>query len=106
MFIKKIFIFMVFLFGFHGISAEEKKIIPAAVETIKFKDLTEFDACFLIYRSPISFNIKDMLKDYMRFRDFDCKKQSEILNFSIFQGTNELTYRHKTKNSNIILANL
>ena len=44
MFIKKIFIFMVFLFGFHGISAEEKKIIPAAVETIKFKDLTEFDA--------------------------------------------------------------
>lgn len=88
MFIKKIFILMVFLFSFHGIAAEEKKIIPAVVETIKFKDLTEFDACFLIYRSPISFNLKDMLKDYMRFRDFDCKKHSEILKRgSIIKGS-------------------
>ena len=79
---------MVFLFGFHGISAEEKKTPPTVKETIKFKELTEFDACFLIYRSPISFNMKDMLKDYMKFRKFECTRYDEILKrASIIKGS-------------------
>ena len=57
-------------------------------ETIKFKELTEFDACFLIYRAPISFNLKDMLKDYMKFREFECAKYDEILKrASVIKGS-------------------
>ena len=50
MFIKKIILVTLFLFSIHGLGAEEKKTLPAVKETIKFKELTEFDACFLIYR--------------------------------------------------------
>ena len=57
-------------------------------KTIKFKELTEFDACFLIYRAPISFNLKDMLKDYMKFREFGCAKYDEILKrASVIKGS-------------------
>ena len=79
MFIKKIILVTLFLFSIHGLGAEEKTPKPAKIETIQFKDLTEFDACFLIYRSPISFNLKDMLRDYMKFREFTCTKYDEIL---------------------------
>ena len=79
MFIKKIILVTLFLFSIHGFGAEEKKTLPAVKETIKFKELTEFDACFLIYRAPISFNLKDMLRDYMKFREFECEKYDEIL---------------------------
>ena len=78
MFIKKIILVIIFLFSIHGL-AEQKKSSPVIKETIKFKELTEFDACFLIYRSPISFNLKDMLKDYMKFREFECTKYNEVL---------------------------
>ena len=88
MFIKKIiFLFILFL-SFSLLIAEEKISKPPVVETIKFKELTEFDACFLIYRSAISFNMKDMLKDYMRFREFECSKYDEILKrASIVKGS-------------------
>jgi hypothetical protein len=79
MFIKKIVLLTIFLCSIHGLVAEEKKALPVVKETIKFKELTEFDACFLIYRSPISFNLKDMLRDYMKFREFTCTKYDEIL---------------------------
>ena len=78
MFIKKT-IFLVLLFLSYSVFSEaEKKVKPPVIETIKFKDLTEFDACFLIYRAPISFNLKDMLSDYMKFRKFECTKYDEI----------------------------
>ena len=80
MFLKKIIFVTLFLFSIHGLGAEEKKTLPVLKETIKFKELTEFDACFLIYRAPISFNLKDMLRDYMKFREFECAKYDEILN--------------------------
>lgn len=88
MFIKKIiFLFILFL-SFSLLIAEEKISKPPVVETIKFKELTEFDACFLIYRSAISFNMKDMLKDYMKFREFECSKYDEILKrASIVKGS-------------------
>ena len=57
MFIKKIIFVTLFLFSIHGLGAEEKKTLPIVKETIKFKELTEFDACFLIYRAPICFHI-------------------------------------------------
>ena len=78
MFIKKIIFVTLFLFSIYGLGAE-KKTLPVVKETIKFKELTEFDACFLIYRAPISFNLKDMLRDYMKFREFECTKYDEIL---------------------------
>ena len=54
----------------------------------QFKELTEFDACFLIYRAPISFNLKDMLRDYMKFREFECAKYDEILKrASVIKGS-------------------
>ena len=88
MFIKKIILFTICFFSLYGFSAEEKKTPPTVKETIKFKELTEFDACFLIYRSPISFNMKDMLKDYMKFREFECTKYDEILKrASIIKGS-------------------
>ena len=88
MLIKKIiFIFILFL-SYSLLTAAEKNSKPPVVETIKFKELTEFDACFLIYRSAISFNMKDMLKDYMRFREFECSKYEEILKrASIVKGS-------------------
>ena len=88
MFIKKI-IFLVLLFlSFSVFTESEKKVNPPVIETIKFKDLTEFDACFLIYRAPISFNMKDMLSDYMKFRKFECKEYDEILKrASIIRGS-------------------
>ena len=87
MFIKKIIFFTLFLFSIHGLSTEEKKT-PVVKETIKFKELTEFDACFLIYRAPISFNLKDMLRDYMKFREFECAKYDEILKrASVIKGS-------------------
>ena len=79
MFIKKIIISAVLMFSSFLFVAEAKTPKPATIETIQFKDLTEFDACFLIYRSPISFNLKDMLRDYMKFREFTCTKYDEIL---------------------------
>ena len=79
MFIKKIIPLAFFLLSIQGFAAEEKKTLPIVRVTIKFKELTEFDACFLIYRSPISFNLKDMLRDYMKFREFTCTKYDEIL---------------------------
>lgn len=79
MFIKKFLLLSIFLVSFLVFSSEDKKTKPVTVETIKFKELTEFDACFLIYRSPISFNMKDMLKDYMKFKKFECTKYDEIL---------------------------
>ena len=94
MFIKKIILVTIFLFSTHGL-AEEKKTPPIIKETIKFKELTEFDACFLIYRSPISFNLKDMLKDYMKFREFECTKYNEVLKrASIIKGS---TYPKNSK---------
>jgi len=88
MFIKKIVLLTIFLCSIHGLVAEEKKSLPIVKETIKFKELTEFDACFLIYRAPISFNTKDMLKDYMKFREFECTKYNEILRrASIIKGS-------------------
>ena len=87
MFIKKIIFVTLFLFSIHGFSTEEKKT-PVVKETIKFKELTEFDACFLIYRAPISFNLKDMLRDYMKFREFECAKYDEILKrASVIKGS-------------------
>ena len=79
MFLKKIIFPAALMFSSFLYVAEEKTPKPATVETIQFKDLTEFDACFLIYRSPISFNLKDMLKDYMKFREFECTKYNEVL---------------------------
>ena len=88
MFIKKT-IFLVFLFLSYSVFTEtEKTVKPPVIETIKFKDLTEFDACFLIYRAPISFNMKDMLSDYMKFRKFECTEYDEILKrASIIRGS-------------------
>ena len=48
MFIKKIIFFTLILLSIQGFAAEEKKTLPIIKETIKFKELTEFDACFLI----------------------------------------------------------
>ena len=79
MFIKKIIFLALILLSIQGFAAEEKKTLPIIKETIKFKELTEFDACFLIYRAPISFNLKDMLREYMKFREFTCTKYDEIL---------------------------
>ena len=79
MFLKKIFISAVLMCSSFLLVTEEKTLKPVTIETIQFKDLTEFDACFLIYRSPISFNLKDMLRDYMKFREFTCTKYDEIL---------------------------
>ena len=88
MFLKKIILVTLFLFSIQIFVAEEKKSLPLVKETIKFKELTEFDACFLIYRAPISFNLKDMLKDYMKFREFECTKYNEILRrASIIKGS-------------------
>lgn len=88
MFIKKIIFLSILFLSFSLLIAEEKISKPPVVETIKFKELTEFDACFLIYRSAISFNMKDMLKDYMRFREFECSKYDEILKrASIVKGS-------------------
>ncbi len=88
MFLKKIILVTLFLFSIQIFVAEEKKSLPLVKETIKFKELTEFDACFLIYRAPISFNLKDMLKDYMKFREFECTKYDEILKrASIIKGS-------------------
>ena len=88
MFIKKTVLLTLFLFSIHSLGAEEKKFLPIVKETIKFKELTEFDACFLIYRAPISFNLKDMLKDYMKFREFECTRYDEILKrASIIKGS-------------------
>ena len=58
MFIKKIIFVTFCLFSIHGYGAVEKKTLPVVQETVKFKVLTEFDACFLIYRAPISFILK------------------------------------------------
>tara|TARA_B100000073_G_scaffold270454_1_gene230146 strand:+ start:48 stop:359 length:312 start_codon:yes stop_codon:yes gene_type:complete len=89
MFIKKIILLALFLLSIQGFAVEEKKTLPIIKETIKFKELTEFDACFLIYRAPISFNLKDMLKDYMKFREFECTKYNEVLRrASIIKGSN------------------
>ena len=88
MFLKKIILVTLFLFSIQIFVAEEKKSLPLVKETIKFKELTEFDACFLIYRTLISFNLKDMLKDYMKFRKFECTKYDEILKrASIIKGS-------------------
>ena len=88
MFIKKIIFLALFLLSIQGFAVEEKKTLPIIKETIKFKELTEFDACFLIYRAPISFNLKDMLKDYMKFREFECTKYNEVLRrASIIKGS-------------------
>ena len=88
MFIKKIVLVVLFLFSIYSFVAEEKKPLPVVKQTIKFKELTEFDACFLIYRAPISFNLRDMLKDYMKFREFECTKYDEILKrASIIKGS-------------------
>ena len=88
MFIKKILLFTICFFSLYCFGAEEKKTPPTVKESIKFKELTEFDACFLIYRSPISFNMKDMLKDYMKFRKFECTRYDEILKrASIIKGS-------------------
>jgi hypothetical protein len=88
MFLKKTILVTLFLLSIQIFVAEEKKSLPLVKETIKFKELTEFDACFLIYRAPISFNLKDMLKDYMKFREFECTKYDEILKrASIIKGS-------------------
>ena len=102
MFIKKIVLVVLFLFSIHSFVAEEKKPPVVVKETIKFKELTEFDACFLIYRTLISFNLKDMLKDYMKFRKFECTKYDEILKrASIIKGSsfpkNSKAYEVKKK---------
>ncbi len=88
MLIKKIIFLSILFLSYSLLTAAEKNPKPPVVETIKFKELTEFDACFLIYRSAISFNMKDMLKDYMRFREFECSKYEEILKrASIVKGS-------------------
>tara|TARA_B100000035_G_scaffold285807_1_gene269647 strand:+ start:78 stop:389 length:312 start_codon:yes stop_codon:yes gene_type:complete len=88
MFIKNTIFLALFFLSIQGFLAEDKKTLPIVKETIKFKELTEFDACFLIYRAPISFNLKDMLKDYMKFREFECTKYNEILRrASIIKGS-------------------
>ena len=88
MFIKKIIFFLLLFLSFPVFTEAEKKVKPPVIETIKFKDLTEFDACFLIYRAAISFNMKDMLSDYMNFRKFECTKYDEILKrASIIRGS-------------------
>ena len=88
MLIKKIIFISILFLSYSLLTAAEKNSKPPVVETIKFKELTEFDACFLIYRSAISFNMKDMLKDYMRFREFECSKYEEILKrASIVKGS-------------------
>ena len=88
MFIKNTIFLALFFLSIQGFLAEDKKTLPIVKETIKFKELTEFDACFLIYRAPISFNLKDMLKDYMKFREFECTKYDEILKrASIIKGS-------------------
>tara|TARA_B100000579_G_C22259373_1_gene588662 strand:+ start:154 stop:465 length:312 start_codon:yes stop_codon:yes gene_type:complete len=102
MFIKKIIFLSILLLSYSLLIAEEKNSKPPVVETIKFKELTEFDACFLIYRSPISFNLKDMLKDYMKFREFECSKYNEVLKrASIIKGSslpkNSKTYKINKK---------
>ena len=79
MFLKKLFFLTTLIISFSVFTSEEKTNKPIMIETIKFKELTEFDACFLIYRAPVSFNIKDMLRDYMKFREFECTKYDEIL---------------------------
>ena len=65
MFLKKLFFLTTLIISFSVFTSEEKANKPIMIETIKFKELTEIDACFLIYREPVSFNIKDMLRDYM-----------------------------------------
>ena len=65
MFLKKLFFLTTLIISFSVFTSEEKANKPIMIETIKFKVLTEFDSCFLIYREPVSFNIKDMLRDYM-----------------------------------------
>ena len=88
MFIKKTLLLTICLFSTYGFVAEEKKTPAVVRETIKFKELTEFDACFLVYRAPISFDMKDMLKDYMKFRKFECTRYDEILKrASIIKGS-------------------
>ena len=88
MLIKKIIFRSILFLSYSLLTAAEKNSKPPVVETIKFKELTEFDACFLIYRSAISFNMKDMLKDYMKFREFECSKYEEILKrASIVKGS-------------------
>ena len=88
MLIKKIIFLSILFLSYSLLTAAEKNTKPPVVEAIKFKELTEFDACFLIYRSAISFNMKDMLKDYMRFREFECSKYEEILKrASIVKGS-------------------
>ena len=88
MFIKNTIFLALFFLSIQGFLAEDKKTLPIVKETIKFKELTEFDACFLIYRAPISFNLKDMLRDYMKFREFECSKYDEILKrASVIKGS-------------------
>jgi len=88
MLLKKIVFLSILFLSYSLLTAAEKNSKPPVVETIKFKELTEFDACFLIYRSAISFNMKDMLKDYMKFREFECSKYEEILKrASIVKGS-------------------
>ena len=88
MFIKNTIFLALFFLSIQGFVTEEKKTLPIVKETIKFKELTEFDACFLIYRAPISFNLKDMLRDYMKFREFECAKYDEILKrASVIKGS-------------------
>ena len=88
MFIKNTIFLALFFLSIQGFLAEDKKTLPIVKETIKFKELTEFDACFLIYRAPISFNLKDMLRDYMKFREFECAKYDEILKrASVIKGS-------------------
>ena len=88
MLIKKTIFLSILFLSYSLLTAAEKNSKSPVVETIKFKELTEFDACFLIYRSAISFNMKDMLKDYMKFREFECSKYEEILKrASIVKGS-------------------
>ena len=106
MFIKKIILVTLFLFSIHGLSVEEKKTLPVVKETIKFKELKEFDAFFLIYIAPISFNLKDMLRDYMKFREFECTKYDEILKrATVIKGSsfpkNSKAYEVNKINTNI-----
>ena len=88
MFIKKIILLVLLFLSFSVFTEVEKIVKPPIIETIKFKDLTEFDACFLIYRAPISLNMKDLLSDYMKFRKFECTEYDEILKrASIIRGS-------------------
>ena len=54
MFLKKIIIPAVLMFSSFLFVAEEKTPKPATIETIQFKDLTEFDACFLIFARTLN----------------------------------------------------